>query len=332
MRADYRRWLEQQGYAANTIDAQMHRAGRVEQCHGDLDAHYGRDRLASLIDALRYTSDDESRGLANPSKIPFKGKIRGNLAAYRGAIRRYERYRSRSNHNGETRPFTVKRPVASRYLWMDGHGSLRNLLEKSEYGSMLQAIASLTIFSHPETVAKIGHGNVFAVVRRKNQADVGTVVQGPDGTYLLHDDNTTPTKLFQWVNQLSSHKARDVQYNHVYDKGPPTSRGDGQLEVYTSLANLCVTPAFLAKLTDTDTEVKSTLRRRVFDLYGYAPHGEPAAPPGYDSLRWRDLLPAVRDPEAVLRARLLTGKKGRPTLSVRRCGWSFNGFVPDDAF
>ena len=215
---------------------------------------------------------------------------------------------------------------------MDGHGLLRNLLNRSEYGSMLQAIASLTVLSHPDTVARIGHGNVFAVVRRKNQADVGTVLQGADGTHLLHDDNTTPTKLFQWVNRLSSHKARDVQYNHVYDKGPPSRRGDGQLEVYTSLANICVTPAFLAKLTDTDADVKAALRRRVFELYAYAPHGVPPKPIGYDTLIWRGTLPAVADPEGSLRARLISGKKGRPTLSVRRCGWVFNGFVPDESF
>ena len=35
--AGYRQWLERQKYQANTIAAQLHRAGRVEEYHGDLD-------------------------------------------------------------------------------------------------------------------------------------------------------------------------------------------------------------------------------------------------------------------------------------------------------
>ena len=48
MKAGYRGWLEEQKYAANTITAQMQRAGRVEEHHGNLDEHYANDRLASL--------------------------------------------------------------------------------------------------------------------------------------------------------------------------------------------------------------------------------------------------------------------------------------------
>src|SRR5262245_47219170 len=93
MKAGYRRWLEEQKYAANTIVAQLHRAGRVEECHGDLDEHYATDRMASLIEALRYSTDDAPRGRPNPSKIPFDGNIRNNLASYRNAVERYRRFR-----------------------------------------------------------------------------------------------------------------------------------------------------------------------------------------------------------------------------------------------
>jgi hypothetical protein len=93
MNAGYRRWLEEQKYATNTITAQMHRAGRVEEFHGDLDDHYSKDRLASLIDVLRYSNDDQRRNRPNPSKIPFDGNIRNNLASYRNAVERYRRFR-----------------------------------------------------------------------------------------------------------------------------------------------------------------------------------------------------------------------------------------------
>jgi len=45
-----------QKYDAGTINAQMYRAARVEEHHGNLDEHYASDRMASLIDTLRPSS------------------------------------------------------------------------------------------------------------------------------------------------------------------------------------------------------------------------------------------------------------------------------------
>ena len=70
MRRDYQAWLKAKDYGGGTITSQLHSSGRVEEHYGDLDQHYRQDRLASVIDALRYTSDDERRGRPNPSKIP----------------------------------------------------------------------------------------------------------------------------------------------------------------------------------------------------------------------------------------------------------------------
>src|SRR3954466_7097514 len=93
MRADYKSWLEQNKYDASTVQAQLYRAGRVEQFHGDLDEHYSRDHMAALVEALRYSSDDERRGRPNPSKIPFEGHMRNNLASYRNAVAWYRKFR-----------------------------------------------------------------------------------------------------------------------------------------------------------------------------------------------------------------------------------------------
>lgn len=93
MKETYREWLEQQQYASNTVQAQIHRAGRVEECYGDLDRHYDRDELRSVINELKYSREDERRDKTNPSKIPFSGNIRNNLASYRNAIERYCRFR-----------------------------------------------------------------------------------------------------------------------------------------------------------------------------------------------------------------------------------------------
>lgn len=92
MRLDYQAWLEAQKYGGGTITAQLHRSGRVEQYYSDLDQHFRTDGLQTVIDALRYTSDDERRGRPNPSKIPFQGNPRTNLASYRNAVENYRRF------------------------------------------------------------------------------------------------------------------------------------------------------------------------------------------------------------------------------------------------
>lgn len=92
MRQDYKAWLDAQKYGSGTVTAQLHRSGRVESYYGDLDQHYRHDRLQGVIDALRYSSDDEKRNRPNPSKIPFEGNPRTNLASYRNAVENYRRF------------------------------------------------------------------------------------------------------------------------------------------------------------------------------------------------------------------------------------------------
>ncbi len=100
MRPAYRPWLEAQKYAPNTVNAQVHRAHRVEQCYGDLDEHYSKDRLEGLLAELRYTADDARRNRPNETKIPFEGNISGNLASYRDAVNRYRRFRDTAGEQG----------------------------------------------------------------------------------------------------------------------------------------------------------------------------------------------------------------------------------------
>lgn len=98
MKSTYKIWLEQQGYVSATVQAQMHRAGRVEECYGNLDEHYDRDQLRSVVDQLRYSAADEREGKPNPSKIPFTGNTRNNLASYRNAVERYCKFRRETQH------------------------------------------------------------------------------------------------------------------------------------------------------------------------------------------------------------------------------------------
>ena len=90
---EYRQWLEIRDYQEKTIAVQIYRVKRVEEFHGDLDEHYARDRMASVIEELKYSRDDQRSHQPNPSKIPFKGDIQSNLASYRNAVERYRKFR-----------------------------------------------------------------------------------------------------------------------------------------------------------------------------------------------------------------------------------------------
>lgn len=97
---EYANWLKLQDYQENTIATQLYRIGRVQQCHGDLDDHYAKDRMVQLLGFFVYTANDEANNSNNPSLIPFIGNIRSNIASYRGAITRFLRYKNETQ-NGQ---------------------------------------------------------------------------------------------------------------------------------------------------------------------------------------------------------------------------------------
>jgi len=88
----YKDWLVAQQYQEGTINAQMHRAMRVQEHYGDLDELHAKDGLNGLINELKYSRQDQRNNRPNETKIPFDGVTYNNLASYRDAIRRYKRF------------------------------------------------------------------------------------------------------------------------------------------------------------------------------------------------------------------------------------------------
>jgi len=203
----------------------------------------------------------------------------------------------------------------------DGRAALASVLASSIYRTPAQAVASLTLFTHPETVAQIpGAGALFPAVRDfKRRRTLGEIAGRPVG----FDDNETAHDAFGWCNP-GLPRWRDIQLNHVWPR-----RSDP--DAFTAPANLCAAPSFLAKLTDHDPHIASLLRRRAFELYGWKPLGEPdpRAPAGYDVLAWAAPLPFIADLEAVLRRRLLAEPKCTAARLAREIGWAFSAFAPD---
>ena len=352
MRSDYSAWLRAQGYDEGTITAQLHRSGRVEKHHGDLDRHFAHDRLEGVLDLLRYSTEDQRHERPNPTRVPINGDLRANLASYRNAVVLYRRFldgeersvspappgrheeaRSAAGLGTAAAPPSPSRlntgqptalpPEHARTLLefgLDGQVALEALIATSRYRTVAQAVASLTLFTHPETVAQTGGRALFPTIRGAAGA-YGTYGEAPDGRAVLLDDNKSAVDAFRWCNRLPS-RCRETQINDVW----AASRDP---DAYTALPNLCMTPAFLAKLTDTNTEVKALLAYRSWDLYGWRPAGlePPERPSGYAALEWGTPLPAV--PHLRERLRVVFGKrpKDRTVLASQRLGWLWSEAV-----
>lgn len=203
----------------------------------------------------------------------------------------------------------------------DGRAALASVLESSVYRTAAQAIASLTLFTHPDTVRQIpGGGALFPAVRDfKRRRTLGEVA----GRRVGYDDNETAHDAFGWCN-LGMPRWRDIQLNHIWSRSTDP-------DAFTAPANLCAAPSFLAKLTDHDPNIAALLRRRAFDLYGWTPPGDiaPDAPEGYDALAWVPPLPAVLDLESALRERLKSQPRSTACQIAREIGWAFSAGFPD---
>ena len=93
MRRDFRAWLEQQGYMPNTVASRCSELQRVQYYFGDVDQRFAADRFETLLACLEYSTEDERRCRANPSRFPIYGDLRTNLATYKTAIVLYRRFK-----------------------------------------------------------------------------------------------------------------------------------------------------------------------------------------------------------------------------------------------
>jgi hypothetical protein len=205
---------------------------------------------------------------------------------------------------------------------IDGKEKLKRVLHDAGYDSLVAAVAKHALFLHPDTVKQTTNKNLFRVVRAESSRR-GQIVRYDSGPGdVLLDDNNSPANVFRWAIEDFSHD--DVQFNHLY-------RDARTVEIYTSMANLCVTPAFLSKLTDTDVDVVAMLRYRAYDIYGFVPPGSPKPdkPAGYEKLVWHPFPAALVSVEGTFRKQMATKPKDRTTISAAQVGWLYSGFEPD---
>ena len=198
---------------------------------------------------------------------------------------------------------------------------LEYIIKQSSYKSLEKAVASLVIFTHPDTVAQTGTRNIFMTIRNMSERGKDCIHNGITAT---QDDNKSPTDAFIWAHSMTNRDYKHVQFNHIWAKSDDVNS-------YTNLANICVLPAFLSKLSDSHANIKCLLQYRAFCLYQWKPKSTitPEKPEGYDLLHWSDTMPVVENIETVYRNVMGTERTDRTIASARRLGWVFSDYKPD---
>ena len=203
----------------------------------------------------------------------------------------------------------------------NGHRALVEALANSEWKTVEQALASLTVFASPITLEETNYRPVFRIIRGSTQRGN---IDYENRVMFDIDGNHGPIFAFCWATGFFGAK-NYLQFNHIYG-GRTESKN---VEFFTNLANICVTPTFLAKFTD--KHFATLLQFRAWDLFGFrSPQGAiPPKPDAYDRLEWASPLDPLSDVEGRMRDIMSTKPSDSATRSVRELGWVFSSFEPD---
>jgi endonuclease len=190
MRSVYRGWLERQKYDPRTIGTQISRLERVEKHYGDLDEHYARGRLESVIASLRYTSEDKRRGRRNPSTIIIDGDLYTNLASYKNSVLLYRRFLENGggvlsdSGDGETGCPPVPAPVEDDLgqrvgLERDMQAALRKDIEQLEEGLVVidDGAERFVESGRIDITARDASGAIVVIELKAGSARQGAVAQ-----------------------------------------------------------------------------------------------------------------------------------------------------------
>jgi endonuclease len=145
MRSDYRFWLEAQKYAANTVNAQIHRIGKIEECYGSLEELFERDQFRGLTQELGYSVDDQRRNRPNNTKLKIEGDFRKGLASYKAAVVRYGRFLSGKEGIDEQEDLQIasSTEIATSTFSREG-GDQRLSLERDMQAALRRSIERLS--------------------------------------------------------------------------------------------------------------------------------------------------------------------------------------------
>jgi hypothetical protein len=243
----------------------------VEDYYGDLDSAYATARMPIVVEALRYSFEDERHRRPNPSRVPISGSLREGLATLRHAVALYIEFRESAGlpQSGGRISSPIK-PAAGHTLLLSGDEVLGKAA--GELGiDLVGLVAKAAIWADPNVVRARReihpHAALFSDYRRGRKGEKrGDVINGE-----RIDDNTKANLAIKIAVFGSPKRCRQFHVCHVW---PKTCH---DVRYHTSLPNLVLLPSALASLSDHHKGVASALRYRSFELFSW--HPEEVPPP-----------------------------------------------------
>lgn len=170
-----------------------------------------------------------------------------------------------------------------------GDHGLQEAVRALGYASSAHAVLHRSVFPPPSIVAEVGTSAIVNAVRRGTFPGLGRIermefiepqraetlfsiqASDPSARGIYVDDNACPFFAFMSCFTVGRHLG-STQLSHVFPR-----EYSQHPRYFTSLPNLVLVPAWLAKLTDVDDSVMQTLRWAVRLVYGFCPEGDGAA-------------------------------------------------------
>ena len=90
-----------QPLAAGTQISRIANCSTIEQIEGDLDEHFERDGMESILHMLTYSVQDHDKGIRAKHHIPIRGNVWNGTTTYRSAANLYRKFRIAQNSDEE---------------------------------------------------------------------------------------------------------------------------------------------------------------------------------------------------------------------------------------
>lgn len=90
--AEFKAWMEAEGYSKTTVATQMTDVRRIEKAYGNLDSLPEGQTLTTIRASLQYSKADGRAGRPNPSRFEIDGNLYDSLAHFRATLNFYQRF------------------------------------------------------------------------------------------------------------------------------------------------------------------------------------------------------------------------------------------------
>lgn len=197
-----------QTLAAGTQISRIANCSTIEQIEGDLDEHFERDGMESILRMLTYSVPDYEKGIKPKHHIPIRGNVWNGTTTYRSAANLYRKFR------------IAQAAVGSQEI----DDLLKEMFKvKSTERQALQKI-------------RVGHDRFRSLVLER--WDYRCAVTG--GGLLLTASHIKPWRYSNNEERLDPFNGICLSplYDRAFDKGYITFDTDGSIELSPSVASI----------------------------------------------------------------------------------------------